>query len=394
MTQEHPSKLSFSIEESVWLNKGQEVKEVLSMSLEPEITIEENNQNVCIKGGLRLLGEYIAVSREEAELQPDQPLEDQITYRSVEEFHITDEGKGEIKHFFPIDVTIPTSRIHNLADVYVKVESFDYDLPEKSCIQLTADVTISGMSTQQEVDREDEDYVEDVDYEEEGAELEEGTFSFEAKKADELEVTHRESPPTYEESAGEIEEQEIEEELSMETEREEEPEVASRPIPAPKLEVAAKNEKQPLEYLYKKKDKQEGPKAALENEETVPDSKEEPALAMMRSSATAFEEEVEEEREEVIEHVGVQEEDDEPVESEEVERPRKEENALYLTKMLTKGEEKFSRWKMCIIQENESLDAIAERYDIPASTLIRFNRLKEDQVEEGQILYIPVTNQS
>ena len=80
-------------------------------------------------------------------------------------------------------------------------------------------------STQQEVDREDEDYVEDVDYEEEGAELEEGTFSFEAKKADELEVTHRESPPTYEESAGEIEEQEIEEELSMETEREEEPEV-------------------------------------------------------------------------------------------------------------------------------------------------------------------------
>ena len=39
------------------------------------------------KSGLRLLGEYIAVSREEAELQPDQPLEDQITYRSVEEFH-------------------------------------------------------------------------------------------------------------------------------------------------------------------------------------------------------------------------------------------------------------------------------------------------------------------
>ena len=80
----------------------------------------------------------------------------------MEEFHITDEGKGEIKHFFPIDVTIPTSRIHNLADVYVKVESFDYDLPEKSCIQLTADVTISGMSTQQEVDREDEDYVEET----------------------------------------------------------------------------------------------------------------------------------------------------------------------------------------------------------------------------------------
>ena len=54
------------------------------------------------------------------------------------------------------------------------------------------------------INGEDEDYVEDVDYEEEGAELEEGTFSFEAKKADELEVTHRESPPTYEESAGEI----------------------------------------------------------------------------------------------------------------------------------------------------------------------------------------------
>lgn len=72
----------------------------------------------------------------------------------------------------------------------------------------------------------------------------------------------------------------------------------------------------------------------------------------------------------------------------------REENALYLTKMLSKGEERFSKWKMCIIQENESLDTIADRYEISTSQLVRMNRLQGEQVEEGQILYIPVRIES
>ncbi|MED1561416.1 hypothetical protein AJ85_09220 [Alkalihalobacillus alcalophilus ATCC 27647 = CGMCC 1.3604] len=401
MTQEHPSKLSFSIEESVWLNKGQEVKEVLSMSLEPEITIEEHNQHVYIKGGLRLVGEYVAVSRAESELDPEQPLEEQISYRSVEEFQLTEEGQGEIKHFFPIDVTIPISRIQNLDDVFVEVESFDYDLPEKSCIQLTADVGISGMATHQEEEVREED--EELEIEPEAIpdnSLEDTSFSFEARKVEEKEIPAPISPPVFEKEEAQAEEE-------APTAKKLEPEL--QPV----------EERKPLEYLYKEKKtpvaKKEEQFVQEENQEREPHAQNEPSsqqedttekepvvqihpteeeaqvvevepeLEYARSSPAAIIEE-----EELVDEVLAEEEYEEEVE----EKTRKEENALYLTKMLTKGEERFSKWKMCIIQENESLDSIAERYDIPTSTLIRFNRLKEEQVEEGQILYIPVSNQS
>ncbi|WP_413379350.1 stage VI sporulation protein D [Alkalihalobacillus sp. 1P02AB] len=404
MTQEHPSKLSFSIEESVWLNKGQEVKEVLSMSLEPEITIEEHNQHVYIKGGLRLVGEYVAVSRADSELDPEQPLEEQISYRSVEEFQLTEEGQGEIKHFFPIDVTIPISRIQNLDDVFVEVESFDYDLPEKSCIQLTADVGISGMATHQEEEVREED--EELEIEPEAISensLEDTSFSFEARKVEEKEMPDPISPPVFEKEEAQVEEEE---------EEEEEAPVAKKIEP----ELKPVEERKPLEYLYKEKNtpvanKEEQPvqevsqepdaqnNPSFQKEQSTPEEpvvqikpieeealvvEVEPELEYARSSPAAIIEE-----EELVEDVHVEEECEVEVE----EKTRKEENALYLTKMLTKGEERFSKWKMCIIQENESLDSIAERYDIPTSTLIRFNRLKEEQVEEGQILYIPVSNQ-
>ncbi|MCT8137503.1 LysM peptidoglycan-binding domain-containing protein [Anaerobacillus sp. CMMVII] len=73
-------------------------------------------------------------------------------------------------------------------------------------------------------------------------------------------------------------------------------------------------------------------------------------------------------------------------------KKHREENALYLTKMLTKGEEEqFKKLKLCIIRENETLETIASRYEINQSTLIRVNRLNDANVSEGQILYIPVT---
>jgi stage VI sporulation protein D len=149
MSQDHPSKLSFSIEESVWLNKGQEIAEVVSMSLEPEISIEENEDHVYIKGGLQLVGEYRPVNPDEEIDVMGDALSEQVTFRPIEEVSLSEDAIGEVKHYFPIDVTIPLNRIKNLDDVFVHVESFDYDLPERSCIQLTADVTISGMSAEQ-----------------------------------------------------------------------------------------------------------------------------------------------------------------------------------------------------------------------------------------------------
>ncbi|MGC5774934.1 LysM peptidoglycan-binding domain-containing protein [Paenibacillus pabuli] len=49
----------------------------------------------------------------------------------------------------------------------------------------------------------------------------------------------------------------------------------------------------------------------------------------------------------------------------------------------------FRKVKLCIVQREETLDTIAERYQLSTRELQLYNRLSEQVVEEGQILYIP-----
>lgn len=49
----------------------------------------------------------------------------------------------------------------------------------------------------------------------------------------------------------------------------------------------------------------------------------------------------------------------------------------------------FRKVKLCIVQREETLDTIADRYQLSTRELQLYNRLSEQVVEEGQILYIP-----
>jgi stage VI sporulation protein D len=75
----------------------------------------------------------------------------------------------------------------------------------------------------------------------------------------------------------------------------------------------------------------------------------------------------------------------------EEETEARDENSLSLTKIFAEEDgEEFTRLKICIVQQGESIDHIAERYDVTIQQLIRINRLStEDNVNEGQLLYIP-----
>ncbi len=52
-------------------------------------------------------------------------------------------------------------------------------------------------------------------------------------------------------------------------------------------------------------------------------------------------------------------------------------------------EQRFSKMKMCIVQKEETLESIASRYAINPKEIVLYNRLDSDQVEEGQVIYIP-----
>lgn len=49
----------------------------------------------------------------------------------------------------------------------------------------------------------------------------------------------------------------------------------------------------------------------------------------------------------------------------------------------------FKRVKLCIVQREETLDTIADRYQLSTRELQLYNRLSEQSIEEGQVLYIP-----
>lgn len=132
--------LRFSVEESVWFQKGQEVSELISISLDPDIVIQEHDQYVSIRGALQLSGEYrIDENREEEEER------DFASVRLVNEVITREDGISELNHRFPVDITIPQDRVQSLDEVYVSIETFDYEIPKRGCLQIIADLAISGI---------------------------------------------------------------------------------------------------------------------------------------------------------------------------------------------------------------------------------------------------------
>lgn len=59
---------------------------------------------------------------------------------------------------------------------------------------------------------------------------------------------------------------------------------------------------------------------------------------------------------------------------------------LFLT---GEGEESFRKLRLCIVQKEETIDDIAERYRLNPREIALYNRLSDSNLSEGQILYIP-----
>lgn len=55
-------------------------------------------------------------------------------------------------------------------------------------------------------------------------------------------------------------------------------------------------------------------------------------------------------------------------------------------------EHSFKKVRMCIVQREETLDTIADRYQMNTNEIVLYNRLPDQNVTEGQVLYIPVTS--
>ncbi|MDQ0244634.1 stage VI sporulation protein D [Bacillus fengqiuensis] len=397
MTQDNLSCLRFSIEESVWFQRGQEVSELLSISLDPNISIQEDEQYVSIRGALILTGEYKNVQSDTEE----QSLREYMNGKQIHEVLLREDGMSEFQHQFPLDITIPKNRIQNLEDVYVSIDMFDYDFPSENNLSLTADLSITGLyGEQQSVARlEDEEQEEIMEVQQE--ETEQTIFlEQQEEEADEFEFE-----PLYRNGNELKEEQQEDKQAVIEFEpllhqqheeyNEEQQEVqgierlsAGDTTPDSYFADSSLSHEEelyePFEVEVKKEQPHEAEAAAVPSFELRAKNmiplwaEEENAEAETREKA--YQQYAEVPKAEQVE------------EEEKAEKAVRKENALYLTQLFSKNEEEdFSRLKMCIVQNGDSLEQIAERYDTNVQNLLRVNNIEDEHdLSEGTILTIPV----
>ncbi|MBM7701341.1 stage VI sporulation protein D [Metabacillus iocasae] len=392
MSQDNLSCLRFSVEESVWFQKGQEVSQLLSISLEPAVSIEEYDQYVSIRGALTLTGEYETSENEDEE----QSLREYISGKQVQYVQEREDGLANLSHQFPVDITIPKNRIESIENVFVSIESFDYEIPSPNCLQLMADLSITGLyGEQQSTVRDEEEESEKAAFDESVyEEIEEIEETEEIEAIDEVEIR--------------VQVEEPEEEQTYELEP------LYRNAPTLEVEDEVEQEEENQEYfssffggqsrkeptIQKEEDLYESFEVEVKKEKAEEDGNKVVAFEARNQSVapswteTELDEEYAEEANETYSEEPSARENEMIIEIRKDETDNqsgRNENALYLTKLFAKEEEGLSRWKMCIVQAGDSIDQIANRYNISAQSIMRVNHLESEQdITEGQILNIPI----
>lgn len=403
------NRLQFSVEESIYFKNGQEVSELLSISLDPDILVQEVNDYVSIRGSLELTGEY---NINQEELMGE--FSSYASYRQADEVKVREDGTAELLHQFPVDITIPKNKISHLNDVFVFIDAFDYQLTESRLLTIQADLAIEGLldeGTPESLVEEPYEFVH-------RAEEEYGDVTYEYQAQSEYEEQEMLPREEHEENAEqqavlqheartEQEEDEINIETVMVEEAEEEEEYEEEEAVAlgyrsfPEAQVQEPPFFDPPKLLEEEErddtffevEVRKDPEAESKEEE------EPPAYPAFESPAHQMEQ-TQEERDDSYQFERLYEREAPKVyesaqEAEEFEHDQREasgsENSLYLTKLFAKQEEEdFSRMKICIVQQEDTVDRICERYQLNVQQLLRTNSLSVDaELEEGQILYIP-----
>ncbi len=414
------NRLQFSVEESIYFKSGQEVSELLSISLDPDILVQEVNDYVSIRGSLELTGEY-NINQEELLGE----LSSYASYREADEVKVREDGTAELLHQFPVDITIPKNKISHLNDVFVFIDAFDYQLTENRLLTIQADLAIEGLLDEEtpqapveepyefvhrseeehgdmtydyQLQPEDEEQEEELQDDEREIDEEQTVFQHDTRAEEEkqeeeieIELVSREEETAELEESEEREETESQEEVALGYRSLPEAQVQEPPFfEPPKLLEEEKREDTFFEVEVRK-----DPEAAEEQEEIV-----QPYPVFEAPVYHVEEEETQEtqddtyqlgrlyEREAPKVYESAQEEE---AFEEDVRETSGSENSLYLTKLFAKQEEEdFSRMKICIVQQEDTVDRICERYQLNVQQLLRTNSLSVDaELEEGQILYIP-----
>lgn len=348
----------FELNETIHFDRENEIEEMLGVGLEPVITVEEFGEAISVRGVLELQGEY----RKTKDFNHDANIESSF----VDRVEPLSDDMNEFFHRFLLDISLPREKIRSIEDVIIEVKHFDYQLPSSNKMQIEATLEVQGLQpfrVENIEEQPEEEKLVSVDQDEDTDNNEEESFRF-----------------VYEHHDNEQKEHEVIPEYRHDVDSE----------PAEDSTVEA-NESRLTEENQERK-----------VSETMPDHQEEELEFEQLDDSDRLEEEhrslVEESAEdEELDEVGLEEREIELEEQEEVEeifsvhgKSEQRDDASYLLNVFKQeSEDERTRLTMYITQPDDNLNTIAEKYDVSTTKLARINRLEDDWIDTGQILYIP-----
>lgn len=312
---------SFMLEDVLSFERGQEVGEMISVFLDPDITVQPFNGDVSIRGIIELQGEYDLL-QELTEASEDVWNEETFEVRNfVDKVVDISEERRIFSHEFPVEITIPSYRVSNMDDISMEIENFDYELITSDQMKVQSSILIHGIHQERAFE-----IPEDVDNELEPL------FTIDP---------HEDSQATEKSTTTEPNASEQEEEQEHEQEQK-----------VPENEGNHEDHIEPLDPVEDEK--------------------------QLHISARSKEEDEEEQH----------------VEEEKIEETTEDRNIDYLKSMFGGEEENGQTMvRLCIVQDRDTVESIARKYDVKKSQLLKTNQLEDEDLVEGQLLHIPQSSQ-
>ncbi len=428
----------FHFQERLAFREDQQIQEMLGIGLEPVITFDEQEHSLSIRGVMELKGEYMRSSA------PIEQNEEDIRGTYVEQVDVLSETVNEFFHKLLIDISIPADRVESMDSVAIDVEHFDYKLNSAAEMEIEVNLAISGIRQQvEEVEEEVEDTYSLPAFREE-EEMDEGEESFH------LEITEEEleqfavnrsadvadvTPSIMDEtSAKEAIPEKMEEVLEQEEEIHEDS-IQEREALQEEIQEIKKDSSQEEALLQKEEriikeeqvlqeennsdeevaepishknttTEEKQMERSVTQEETEGQEEKEPTLSVQQEETDRKAEAIEEEKTTAEDTADAEIEDFEEEGAEVVDVPSEEtqqvhirsaeqdiDETSYLSQLFQEEEDNnYSRLKLYIVQPEDQIHHIAERYQVSTHQLVRTNRLEEEDVSTGQIIYIPLSS--
>ncbi|TFB24942.1 LysM peptidoglycan-binding domain-containing protein [Filobacillus milosensis] len=383
----------FDMHEQISFRQGEEIDDLYGISIQPDVNIIKESNYIQLRGVLMVSGDYQSLPGEE----PMYYMDDSDEENYVQQVKALDNGFTTFQYPIPVDITLPSNRVNETGEPDVEIEYFDYELPEPKTLHVYAKIRLANVEMiEEDAVRHEEEVSPDFQLQE--------VPSFEDDEFDETENSEPQSEDNDEkgrefwqkkqsQSFNEFFNKKEEAKVNEESKQQENKEAVEQKKPKEEKKKAAEQEKQ------EEKKKAAEQKPQKDENEQVKEAENKKSKKQMEVNEKAQKKKKKEKpkakskEEENIEPAQNPSNDQMEGEESDNEKPKKKGmlGLNYLSNFFRDADEPEKvQVRMRFVQENETIDSIANAYQVSVAHLERLNGLdSENHLKAGDVLYVP-----